>query len=242
MVVYFRFKAKYRYPQTFGAIDGTHIAIKPPRIGLADYTNRKGYQSLILQAVSDDSYVFRDIFVKLPGSCHDSFVYRSSPLFSRLINSMPRRDLEVDGGVIPLHLIGDPAYPLANNLMKPFTGRNLTPSQESFNTYHSSARMVVENAFGRLKARWRMVSRKVDVDVSVMPHLITTACCMHNLCESYKTAVPFNTNNAESNVSFPQPHTYHINNAEATANSIRTLITNYLASTEILRRPHHLQQ
>lgn len=241
MIVCFRFRAKYKYPQTFGAIDGSHIAIKPPKTGLADYTNRKGYQSLILQAVSDDFYFFRDVFVKLPGSCHDSFVYRCSPLFSRLINGMPSRDLAVDGGVIPLHLIGDPAYPLSNSIMKPYTGRNLSAEQESFNTYHSSARMVIENAFGRLKARWRMVSRKVDVDVSIMPHLITTACCMHNLCESYKTPVPMNTNNAECNISFPQPNTSHINNAETSANSIRILITNYLASTEILRRPHHLQ-
>nr|XP_039260278.1 uncharacterized protein LOC120336620 [Styela clava] len=53
---------------------------------------------------------------------------------------------------VPLMILGDPAYPLQTWLMKGYSG-SLNPSEESFNVYLSSARNVVEHAFGRLKSR-----------------------------------------------------------------------------------------
>lgn len=44
------------YPQCAGAIDGTHIPIIAPRDNPADYHNRKGWHSIILQAVVDHRY------------------------------------------------------------------------------------------------------------------------------------------------------------------------------------------
>ena len=49
-------------------------------------------------------------------------------------------------------LLGDPAYPFEDWLMTGFTGQ-LSDLQENFNVHHSSARIIIENAFGRLKAR-----------------------------------------------------------------------------------------
>lgn len=37
-----------------GCIDGSHIAVTAPFEGKKDYTNRKGWDSLVLQAVVDD--------------------------------------------------------------------------------------------------------------------------------------------------------------------------------------------
>lgn len=47
------FQDKWRFPQVVGAIDGTHVPIKAPTDTLADYFNRKGQYSIILQAVVD---------------------------------------------------------------------------------------------------------------------------------------------------------------------------------------------
>lgn len=40
--------------KVMGSIDGTHIPVTAPELGNKDYTNRKGWESLILQAVVDD--------------------------------------------------------------------------------------------------------------------------------------------------------------------------------------------
>lgn len=52
-------------------------------------------------------------------------------------------------------LLGDPAYPLMDWLIKGYThSPRITPEQESFYVYLSSARTTVEIVFGRLKSHW----------------------------------------------------------------------------------------
>ena len=41
-------ESRTTFPQTFGAIDGCHIAILGPKEGLRDYINRKRFPSIIL--------------------------------------------------------------------------------------------------------------------------------------------------------------------------------------------------
>ena len=65
-------------------------------------------------------------------------------------------EVQIQGKNIPLFLIGDSAYPLKTFLMKPFTfNSSLANNQKVFNYHLSKACIVVENTFGRLKARWR---------------------------------------------------------------------------------------
>ena len=41
-------------PQVHGAIDGTHVPIRPPAEGCRDFVNRKGWPSIVvLQALVD---------------------------------------------------------------------------------------------------------------------------------------------------------------------------------------------
>ena len=68
-------------PQVFGALDGTHVPILPPAAGYQDFVNRKGWPSIILQALGDDKLIFRDLCVGAPGSAHDAAVFASSWLF-----------------------------------------------------------------------------------------------------------------------------------------------------------------
>jgi len=81
-------------------------------------------------------------------------------------------------------IAGDAAYPSLSWLLKPFTGPRLSPEGVSFNCYHSSSRIVVENAFGRLKARWRILQKRLAVPVESAPLIIAAACILHNICEN----------------------------------------------------------
>ena len=59
----------------------------------------------------------------------------------------------------------------------------LSPQQKHFNFRLSSARTVVEIAFGRLKARWRRLMKKNEMHTDHIPVVISACCILHNMCE-----------------------------------------------------------
>ncbi len=71
----------HHIPQVYGALDGTHIPILAPAEGYRDYVNRKGWPSIILQALVDDCCMIRDVCVGTPGSSHDAAVLVTSELY-----------------------------------------------------------------------------------------------------------------------------------------------------------------
>ena len=62
------FQSRWGFPQTVGAIDGTHIPILRPQESASDYYNRKGYYSMLMQAVVDFRGIFMDVNIGWPGS------------------------------------------------------------------------------------------------------------------------------------------------------------------------------
>ena len=91
------------------------------------------------------------------------------------------------GGVnVPLLVLRDPAYPLLPWLMKPFMeNANTIPGQRNLNYKLNRARMVVENAFGRLKGRWHCLLKHIDSDVVHVLNIVASCFVLHNMCEIY---------------------------------------------------------
>lgn len=104
----------HRFPQCFGAIDGTCIDSKQPKVNSTDsmYLNRKHRYSLNVQAVCDYKYTFLDVVVKWPSSVHDVHVFANSivnkQLKTRKIPSCERVIIEGENPV-PVFLLGNPA-------------------------------------------------------------------------------------------------------------------------------------
>lgn len=180
------FSQSFGFPQCAGAIDGCHIPITPPALNHTDYYNRKGWYSVILQAVVDHRYLFTDINVGWPGSVHDARVLANSSLFEKAEEGLifGGQEREIEGCNVPVFLIGDSAYPLLKWLLKPFPdNEHLTDERKNFNYRLSRARIVVENTFGRLKARWRRLMKKNDMYIGNVQHVIAACCILHNICE-----------------------------------------------------------
>jgi hypothetical protein len=60
-------------------------------------------------------------------------------------------------------LVGEDAFPLMENLMKPLSHRTLKKEEAIYNYRLSRARRIVENAFGILSCRFRILLREINV-------------------------------------------------------------------------------
>ena len=117
-----------------------------------------------------------------PESVHDAWVFANSLLFHKITNKelLQGSSLRFGRHEIPTLLVGDTAYPIQSWLMKPFThSPTLTHEQKLFNYKLSRARVVVEIAFGRLKARWRRLSKQMDIHIDNVPYIVTACCVLY---------------------------------------------------------------
>ena len=110
------FNTKWDMVQCAGAIDGSHIPVRPTLLNHTDFYNRKGWYSIILQAVVNHEYLFRDINVGWPGSVHDARVFVNSQLYNRIQNNkiLDSSSIDISGTKILPFLVGDSAYPLSS--------------------------------------------------------------------------------------------------------------------------------
>ena len=182
------FEERWGFPQCFGAVDGSHIPILAPSNNAKDYYNRKGFYSIVLQALVDHQYRFLNVHIGWPGSVHDSRILTNSEVFAKgeAGTLTPNSIRTLSGVPVPVVILGDPAYPLLPWLIKPYPGVALSARKIKFNARLSRARVVVECAFGRLKGRWRSLLKRNDVKVDYITTFVTACCILHNLCEVHQ--------------------------------------------------------
>ena len=101
-------------------------------------------------------------------------------------------------------VLGDSAYPLLSWLMVPFQDAVLTTEEQQFNKLHSSSRMIIENAFGLLKGRFRVLLKQVELETSNVDQVTLTCCTLHNYCIKEKEEYPEEWH-MDSEVGHPAP-------------------------------------
>lgn len=93
----------------------------------------------------------------------------------------PARALPNSNLNCPLFLIGDGGFPLDPFLMKPFLyNDNLTVEQHAFNYRLSSARWIVENAFGLLTQKWHVNEEALGFSLETTEFIVMSTICLQN--------------------------------------------------------------
>ncbi|KAG1934126.1 protein ALP1-like [Pimephales promelas] len=178
------FENKWQFPNCLGAIDGKHIYIQPPANSGSTYHNYKSRFSVVLMAVVDADYRFIYANVGVQGRVSDGGIFGQSDLRAAmdrdLLNVPPPEPLPGSNISLPYAFIGDEAFPLRIDLMKPYPFRNLDHGQRIFNYRLSRARRTVENAFGILANRLRVFLSNIALEPEKVTTVTLAALCVHN--------------------------------------------------------------
>ena len=123
---------------------------------------------------------------------HDARIFCKSVLNESLRNEYNPNcsKIIVEGeDPVPVCILGDSAYPLLPFLMKGFVNEGSNEKEQIFGFKLSSARMVIECAFGRLKERFRCLRRKMDINIEDLLYVIYACFSLHNFCALHKESV-----------------------------------------------------
>lgn len=193
------FQAQWNFPNCLGALDGKHINIRPPPGTGSTFYNYKHTFSIVLMALVDSNYRFLYVDVGCNGRISDGGVFGGcslqDALEKRTSNIPAPAPLPESDQMAPYCIVADEAFPLKDYLMKPYPNRRLSVEQRIFNYRLSRARRVVENAFGILANRFRVLLTTINIQNTTQVEDIVLACCaLHNFlrtecCEVYMVGI-----------------------------------------------------
>ncbi|XP_030749395.1 protein ALP1-like [Sitophilus oryzae] len=182
-----KFTERWNFPHCVGALDGKHINIRAPARSGSLFYNYKNTFSIVLLAACDSKYCFTLVDIGAYGSQSDGGIFRHSIFGQRReendLNIPEATTLNGCSTRLPYFLVADEAFPLKSFIMRPYGGRNLTDTQRIFNYRLSRARQVIENTFGILVARWRILQTTINAKIENVDEIVKAVTVLHNHCQ-----------------------------------------------------------
>jgi hypothetical protein len=81
---------------------------------------------------------------------------------------------------MPYFFVGDEAFALKSWMQRPYPGKYLTEEKRIYNYRLSRARRTIENAFGIMVARWRILTHSIPTSVDTADKIVQETVCLHN--------------------------------------------------------------
>ena len=186
------FEKRWNFPNCLGSIDGKHIVIQAPRGSGSLFYNYKKSFSIVLMAVCNANYKFTMVDIGEAGRQSDGGVFANSDIGYCISNNhlpLPAaRQLDNTATLFPYVFLGDDAFPLRTNLIKPYAETNLDIRKLIANYRISRARRMIENSFGILAARFRVFRRPIYAKVSTVESITKATVALHNFLMANRTS------------------------------------------------------
>ena len=183
-----KFEEKWNLSNCVGAIDGKHIVMQPPANAGSYYYNYKNTHFIVLMAVAGPGYECLYADVDTNGRISDGGVFNKCGLAKSIddgtISLPPPKCLPFGVIPIPFVFLGDDAFALKPNIMKPYPQKGLTEDKRIYNYRHSSVRRLSENLFGILANRWRVFTSAIMLSPEKIETLAMAALVLHNYLRS----------------------------------------------------------
>lgn len=178
------FNDLWQFPNCLGAVDGKHVVMfAPPNVG-SNFYNYKGTHSIILMGIADANYKLLYIDVGRNGRFSDGGVFNRCTFGQAMDQNelgfpapkpLPGRTMPV-----PYVLVADDAFALRENVIKPYPQRGLDMVQRVFNYRLSRARRIIENVFGIMSARFRVLRNPIYLNAEKTKKVVLATCVLHN--------------------------------------------------------------
>ena len=81
---------------------------------------------------------------------------------------------------MPCMIVGDEAFPLKEEIMKPYARNQLDDAKRIFNCRLSRIRRVSENAFGIVSSTFRILHTTINLNPEKVMHVVMAICVLHN--------------------------------------------------------------
>lgn len=134
--------------------------------------------------VADADYKFMYFDVGRNGRFSDGGVFNRSTFGQALDRNILRlpapKPLLGRETPTPYVLLADDAFAIRPNIMKPYAQRGLTLPQRVFNYRLSRGRRIIENVFGILSARFRVLRKPIHLDAEKTKKIVLACCVLHN--------------------------------------------------------------
>lgn len=176
------FYEQWNFPNCLGAIDGKHVPIVPPPGSGSYFFNYKKFHSQVLLGIADYDYKLIYFSFGVNGRVSDGGVLACCDINEKMVNktlSIPEPTV-VDGTLLPYVFIGDEAFELREDLMKPFNASVLNYERRICNYRFSRARRIIENVFGILVARFGVFQKPINMRLDRISDVVLACCALHN--------------------------------------------------------------
>ncbi|XP_018358169.1 PREDICTED: putative nuclease HARBI1 [Trachymyrmex cornetzi] len=168
--------------------------MKCPNAAGSTYYNYKGFYSIVLMAVVSASYRFMLVDIGAQGHHSNGGIFLNSTIgqmFHQDELDVPMPSVCSTGRPpFPYMLVADEAFQLNKFTLRPYPGRNITEEQKIFNYRLSRARRVVENAFGIMVAKFRILQKPLTTSVETSEKIVKAIIVLHNFLLSHSNYCP----------------------------------------------------